>query len=149
MKPLKNFSAEPTRRTPAIYLEPGRIVVIGRSISENPGEIYRPAYEWIKAYFRRDHIATKVEFGFEYINTSSTKWIYNIIKEIADSGDIGNDTRIIWYYEKGDEDMCELGFILSSLVECPFTVAEVAELKKYPGPQEPVILHRQDLKSAG
>ena len=57
--------------------------------------------------------------------------------------------RIMWYYEKGDEDMCELGFILSSLVGCPFTIAEVAELKKTPGGQGPVILRRQDFNSAG
>ncbi len=149
MTRLKTFSSGPTRRTPAIYLESGRIVVIGRSISENPSEIYRPAYEWIKEYFSKNHGETSVEFGFEYINTSSTKWIYNIIKEIADSANILKNTSIIWYYEKGDEDMCELGFILSSLVECPFTVAEVAELKKAPGGQGPVILQRQDLKSAG
>ncbi|HPY68313.1 MAG TPA: DUF1987 domain-containing protein [Bacteroidales bacterium] len=149
MTRLKTFSLEPTRRTPAIWLEPGRLVILGRSISENPSKIYRPVYEWIREYFSKNRCETSVELGFEYINTSSTKWIYHIIKKIADSTNILENTRIMWYYEKGDEDMCELGFILSSLVGCPFTIAEVAELKKTPGGQGPVILRRQDFNSAG
>ena len=149
MTRLKTFSLGPTRKTPAIWLKPGHLVILGRSISENPSETYRPVYEWIREYFCKDHCETSVELGFEYINTSSTKWIYHIIKEIADSTNFLENIRIMWYYEKGDEDMCELGFILSSLVECPFTVAEVAELKKSPDGQGPVILRKQDLKSDG
>ncbi|TFG42190.1 MAG: nuclear pore complex subunit, partial [Bacteroidia bacterium] len=46
MKGLKRYIAEPTRRTPRIVLETGRIFIVGRSIPENPGEFYRPVYEW-------------------------------------------------------------------------------------------------------
>ncbi|TAL63551.1 MAG: DUF1987 domain-containing protein, partial [Bacteroidetes bacterium] len=70
----------------------------------------------------------KIEFGFEYINTSSTKWIYTILKELAEMKEMATNARIAWYYEQGDEDMCELGFILRSLVECPFVVIEVDEM---------------------
>jgi hypothetical protein len=46
------------------------------------------------------------------------------MKEIVEKASVN------WYYEHGDEDMCELGFILRSLVECPFIVVEVEEMNR-------------------
>jgi hypothetical protein len=135
MKGLDRYTADPTKRTPRIILEPGRIFILGRSIPENPGEFYRPVYEWINQYARINGHNTTIELGFEYINTSSTKWIYNIIKGIAGMENLARNVRIIWYYDLGDEDMCELGFILRSLVECPFFVVESEVMKRMPEDQ--------------
>jgi hypothetical protein len=137
MKLLTKYKAEPTKRTPRIVLEPGRIFIVGRSIPVNPGEFYRPVYDWISQYMHVNGHKTMIELGFEYINTSSTKWIYNIIKEIAGIENHSENARIIWYYDQGDEDMCELGFILKSLVECPFFVIETENLDRRP--EDPVI----------
>jgi hypothetical protein len=135
MKGLKRYTVDPTRRTPRIVLETGRIFIVGRSIPENPGEFYRPIYEWISQYVQINGHKTSIELGFEYINTSSTKWIYNIIKEIAEIKNLAENVRIIWYYDLGDEDMCELGFILKSLVECPFFVVESEGVERTPDDQ--------------
>ena len=105
---------------------------MGRSIPENPGEFYRPIYDWINRYVRINGYKTRIELGFEYINTSSTKWIYNIIKQIAGIPDLEKNVKIIWYYDDGDDDMCELGFILRSLVECPFFVIETENMNRIP-----------------
>ena len=119
------YKADPTKRTPRIVLERGRICIAGRSIPVNPGEFYRPVYDWIVDYIHGDIQDTSIEFGFEYINTSSTKWVYNIIKEIASMKELAGNIRIYWYYDSGDDDMCELGLILRSLVDCQFFVIEV------------------------
>jgi SiaC family regulatory phosphoprotein len=132
MQPVTRYIAEPTRRTPRIMLEPGRIFIVGRSIPVNPGEFYRPVYDWISRYVRVNGNKTRIELGFEYINTSSTKWIYNIIKEIAGMANLTDNARILWYYDQGDDDMCELGFILKSLVECPFFVIETETMERRP-----------------
>lgn len=132
MTDLKRYTANPTKRTPRIILEPGRIFILGRSIPENPGEFYRPVYDWINRYVRVDGNRTFIELGFEYINTSSTKWIYNIIKEIARMKNLEKNVKIIWYYDRGDDDMCELGFILRSLVDCPFFVVETEGMNRLP-----------------
>lgn len=120
----------PTKRTPWIILEPGRIFIMGRSIPENPNDFYRPVQEWISNYARDYSDKSKIEFGFEYINTSSIKWIFTILREISEIKEIENNVKVTWYFEHGDEDMCELGFILRSLVECPFVVVEVDEMNK-------------------
>ena len=122
------FNKDISKRTPWIILEPGRIFIMGRSIPEDPGVFYRPVYEWVSEYIKSYTDKTKIEFGFEYINTTSTKWVYTILKELSEMKDIEENAMVKWYYEQGDEDMCELGFILRSLVECPFVVVEVDEM---------------------
>jgi hypothetical protein len=123
-----SFRNEPSKRTPWIILEPGKIFIMGRSIPDNPGEFYRPVHEWVAKYAKNYIEQTKIVLGFEYINTSSTKWIFNILKELSEMKEIVNNARVTWHYEQGDEDMCELGFILRSLVECPFILVEVDEM---------------------
>jgi len=126
----ESIKIEPSKKTPWIILEPGRIFLMGRSIPENPGDFYRPLQEWVSNYSFNNIEKTNIQFGFEYINTSSTKWIYIIFKELSQLKDIASNASVIWYYEQGDEDMCELGFILRSLVECPFVVVEVPLMNK-------------------
>jgi len=132
MEELNRYTADPTRRTPRIVLEPGRIFILGRSIPEHPGEFYRPVYDWISNYAAVNGNKTTIELGFEYINTSSTKWIYNIIKLIAGMKNLAKSVKILWYYDQGDDDMCELGIILKSLVECPFFVVETKGMDRMP-----------------
>jgi hypothetical protein len=122
------YKVEPSKRTPIIIMEPGRIFVMGRSIPENPGDFYRPVHTWITEYSRSHTDKSRIDLGFEYINTSSTKWIFNILKELSEMDDVKENVRVTWYYEQGDEDMCELGFILRSLIECPFILVEVEEM---------------------
>jgi hypothetical protein len=125
-----SFRNIPTKRTPWIILEPGKIFIMGRSIPENPNDFYRPVQEWISKYVKNYPDKSKIVLGFEYINTSSIKWIFTILRELSEMKNIVENASVTWYYERGDEDMCELGFILRSLVECPFIVIEVDEMNK-------------------
>jgi SiaC family regulatory phosphoprotein len=122
------YKSEPSKRTPWINMEPGRIFIMGRSIPENPGDFYRPVHKWISEYSENHIEKSKIDLGFEYINTSSTKWIFNMLKVLSEMQDLDENVKVIWYYEQGDEDMCELGFILKSLIECPFILVEVEEM---------------------
>jgi hypothetical protein len=124
------FKNEPSKRTPWIILEPGKIFIMGRSIPENPADFYRPVQKWISEYTTNHSEQSKIDLGFEYINTSSIKWIFTILKELSEMKEIVQNARVTWYYEQGDEDMCELGFILRSLLECPFTLVEVDEMNR-------------------
>jgi hypothetical protein len=124
------FKNNPTKRTPWIIMEPGRIFIMGRSIPENPNDFYRPVQEWVSMYAQNYEEKSKIELGFEYINTSSIKWIFTILKELSEMKEIVKNASVTWYFEHGDEDMCELGCILRSLVECPFVVVEVDEMNK-------------------
>jgi hypothetical protein len=127
---LNSLTLEPSKKTPWIILEPGKVVILGRSILENPAEFYRPIHEWVSKYAEESSRMTTIQLGFEFINTTSIKWVYAILKELARIPDMPFRATISWYYEVGDEDMCDLGFILRSLVNCPFTIVEVEDLYK-------------------
>jgi hypothetical protein len=128
---VKNLIIEPTKKTPWLVLEPGRILIVGRSISENPAEFYRPIHEWVIEYAEESDGMTVIQLGFEFINTTSIKWIYAILKELARIPNLSLRASIYWYYEEGDDDMCDLGLILRSLVLCPFKIVEVSDIDKY------------------
>jgi len=125
-----SFVNIPTKRTPWIILGQTRIFIMGRSIPENPNDFYRPGQEWITSYVKNNTDKSIIELGFEYINTSSIKGIFTILRELSEMKNIVENASVTWYYEHGDEDMCELGFILRSLVECPFVVVEVDEMNR-------------------
>ena len=125
-----SYRREPSRKTPWVVLEPGRIFIMGRSIPEDPGDFYRPVYEWVREHKQSYTGKIVIGLGFEYINTTSAKWIYLMLKEIADTRDLMMNGKVNWYYEQGDDDMSELGFILRSLVDCPFVVTEVEKMNR-------------------
>lgn len=100
----------------------------GRSIPENPGKFYWPVYEWISERFNSAGEKPLIEFGFDYINTGSVKWLYLILRELVASG---REFRIAWYYEKGDDDMLELGMMYKSLIRCPFLAIEVDQMSGF------------------
>jgi len=121
----QNIRIEPTRKMPWVILDRGRIFIMGRSISENPGEFYKPLISWAGEYARGNEEKLMVEMGFEYINTSSIKWILAFLKALAEMKDFEKHVRIIWYYEHDDPDMYDLGSILRTFIDCPFITIEV------------------------
>ncbi len=124
------YKSEPSKKTPWVVLEPGKIFIMGRSISENPGDFYRPVLDWLSKYINNYDGKTKIELGFEYVNTSSTKWIYTVVKDLSEAKGIELNMHFSWYFERGDDDMFELGSILKGLVELPFDVFEVPVMNK-------------------
>lgn len=124
----EKLNIEPTKRSPWIVFEPGRIFVMGRSIIENPSAFYEPGLNWVSNFTKHWTGKTKIDLGFEYINTGSIKWLYILLRQLSEIKNMPETARITWYYEQGDDDMCELGFILRSLVDCPFKIVEVDEM---------------------
>ena len=117
---LNGLTIEPTKKTPWVVLEPGKVIILGRSILENPAEFYRPIHEWVSKYVGESSRMTTIQFGFEFINTTSIKWVYAILKELSRIPDMPTRAKISWYYEEGDEDILERGEYFSSVLDVPF-----------------------------
>lgn len=124
----ESYSSEPTRRTPWIILEPGMIFIMGRSIIDNPGSIYEPVHKWLSGYIHNHTGKTRIELGFEFINTGSLKWLYIMLRELAVMDGLTENAAITWHYERGDEDMLELGHTIQSLFQCPFRLVEEEDM---------------------
>jgi hypothetical protein len=127
-----SVAIEATRNNPCVVLEVGTICIRGRAISENPGEFFRPLLEWISSYIINPCTNTEIELGFEYINTSSIKWIHAILKEISRIKNSYSSVKVIWNYERDDEDMFELGLIFRSEINCQFILIQVDRISNKP-----------------
>ena len=124
------FHIEITKKSPWIVLEQGRIFIMGRSIIENPAKFYDQVHYWIAAYAKDWKGKTRIDLGFEYINTGSTKWLYMLLREMMEVCRNPGETIITWYYEAGDEDMKELGSIIKSLLKGCFSIVMVKNMNE-------------------
>lgn len=121
------ISIEPTKKTPAVLLDRGVINIGGRSIPEDSTLFYSPIVDWIRNYAVDEVTPTKVDLNFEYINTSSTKWVFAVLRELSKNDRLSRMVEVNWYYEEGDDDMEELGYILKSLLPDNFRIIETEE----------------------
>ena len=110
-----------TKNSPEVILDPqGIIKLTGRLIPENPVDYFNIIEEWINEYFRNPAEITRVEVRLEYINSSGTKYLYDIIQKITNIHLKNNKFVINWYYEEDDEDILERGEFFSSNLDVPF-----------------------------
>jgi hypothetical protein len=125
---MEELIIEGTKYTPRIDLNPdGRISIEGRSIVEDSYKFYEPVLKWVQG---STFDCLKVEIKLEYVNTSSSKQIFTLLKTIRENTSI-HDVNIHWYYEEGDEDTFELGKDLESEIMLPFVFSEYAETGLY------------------
>jgi hypothetical protein len=115
---------ESSRRTPHVILEDYLIFIMGRSIPDDAASFYAPLLERIEENSANYSGNITVELGFEYLNTTSTKWIFILLRRVSElKGEAS--VKVNWYYEVGDDDMNELGFMMQSLVDLTFNIIEV------------------------
>ena len=101
---------EETKHTPVVYFEREKrlLVMRGRSIPENPEQIFRRLDEWITLHFEKNE-ELSINIQLEYINSGSSKYLYEILKKLTVYGRTGKIIKIKWRYEEDDEAMLELG----------------------------------------
>jgi len=124
---MKELFIKSTRRTPEVRLAKGKIKFRGRSVPADPERFYQPLYDWIKDYSSGITEPTHIELNFEYINTASTKWIFNMLKHLGTVSNAEDKLHVTWYYEEGDDDMLELGNIIKSLIPSRFQLVKTFE----------------------
>lgn len=65
-----------------------------------------------------------VRVKMEYFNTSSSKCIYDLLKDVKSLKNKGKKVSVRWYYDEDDEDMLEAGEDYSDLLDLPFMFIE-------------------------
>jgi hypothetical protein len=110
---MKILSIENSEDTPKVVLnkDKGVFEISGRSIPEDSTAFYKPVLEWIEDYKKAPNPTTKFSFNFEYLNTSSSKLVQEILSALENL----EGATIIWNYKKNDDDMKEIGEDFSSL----------------------------------
>lgn len=127
---MENFNLEGTAKTPEIKFDAdnGVLELRGRSIPENSIEFYKPLNDWIDNYGQSPKETTIVDVKLEYFNTSSSKCILDLFKQLETLNGKGTDVKINWYFEEDDEDMEEAGEDYQAIINLPFNMVEVEEI---------------------
>jgi hypothetical protein len=101
---------EELKNCPGIVYFPDNntLEISGRSIPENPELIFRRLDGWITSHFDKNGTLT-VNIQLEYINSGSSKYLYEILKKLTSYANSGKKVILRWLYEEDDEAMLELG----------------------------------------
>lgn len=107
-----------TEQTPTVILnkEKGQFEFAGRSLTDKANDFYKPVIQWITEYSEDPNSKTEVVFKMEYMNTSSSKALFDFFAILQTI----EGARIVWCFQDEDEDMEETGEEFSSLVKIPF-----------------------------
>ena len=129
---MEILKIEETKNSPYICLDnaKNKLTFKGESRPEDVRKFYKPVLDWFDEYdkyiyFMKDQSPNKInlvcEFAFDYFNSSSAKFIMDIIlkvKEIKERNEI--DVKVNWIYDKRDEDMLENGEEMEELTGLDF-----------------------------
>lgn len=121
---MEDLFYEATHSTPGISLNgsTGTIELYGRSIPENALNVYRPVLDWMDQYMVQPKEQTVLNFKIEFFNTSSSKFILQILKKLEELHRQDYKVKVNWYYN--DEDILDLAEDYHELVKIPFDFHE-------------------------
>jgi len=121
---MENILIEGTNKSPYVNLdsEKGLIELKGRSLLEDATNFYLPLTEWVAVYVENPAEKTVVNFEFEYFNTSCSKWLITLTKQIKSVFENNKTLVFNWYYE--DDDVLEYGEVIRDLVDLPMNMLQ-------------------------
>jgi hypothetical protein len=120
---MKNLKLDFTKSTPLVELnyEEGELKFSGRSFMDNPTEFYNEIYKWIYKYIKNPQDETDVYFEFEFLNTGSSRIIFDIIKCLSTLDNVNFTIKI----EEDDEDMFKLFKKFEYILNAHFNIIEI------------------------
>ncbi len=122
---MKDLIIKETEKTPSVTLSSNGILKIeGRSIPEDAAKFFKPLLDWTKEFTANE---IRVDIKLEYFNTSSSKFILEMLRLLENNPENSN-ILVNWFYEEGDLDVLESGQYFESIIGIPFKYIEYEEL---------------------
>lgn len=105
---MEDLLISSTKSTPEVeFCGEGNLRIEGKAITSDPRNFFEPILNWCRGIETNN---LNFIIKLEYINTSATKYMMDVIK-VLDANNNIKEKAIKWYYEEDDEDMLELGQI--------------------------------------
>lgn len=130
---MENITLQATENTPGISLDckEHKLFFDGDSRPEDVQKFFTPIMDWLDQYanyiyFLKDKSSAPINitcgFKFEYFNSSSAKYVMDIINKLGEIGNSSDQVNLTvnWHYEEMDEDMLEAGEEFQEMVNVDF-----------------------------
>jgi hypothetical protein len=134
---METLSIEGSTVNPKVYFSPAdRLLEIsGYSRPENAREFYMNLIQWIDDY--KNSIIKDIEdnnpsepitlkFNFIYFNSSSAKFINDIMLVFSEIQKNNIPIKVYWYFDEDDDELKEAGEEFSEMANIPFHYVEVS-----------------------
>lgn len=122
----------PTNYTPEIDFDPEKqkFKMAGVARPEDAYEFFEPVVSQVESYVKqtlKDYGENKLSnatfiimFDFEYMNSSSSKYIFQIISNFKKFYEKQFNVKIFWYYDDPEDQILEDGEDFSEIINIPF-----------------------------
>lgn len=109
-----NFTGNNLTGIPSIVLDKakGFFEISGECYPNEPDYFFEPVFQWLEEYKKKPNAETVFVFKMLYINTVSSKYIFNLMRKLES---IPN-AKIVWYYEADDEEEIEFGAEIKEMI---------------------------------
>jgi hypothetical protein len=133
---MESLIINETTSTPKVVFDLANSIfeIKGCSRPEDVRSFYMPLIDWLEK-FRNTSLDIEIEkhsnnplvfkFQLDYFNSSSAKFILDILLLINQLHKKGLNLKIVWFYIHNDDDMLEVGKELSEVVDFQFDYMEV------------------------
>jgi hypothetical protein len=133
---MQKLYIAPTRDSPEIIFSPeeNNFIISGTSAPEDVRALYYPVIDWFKEFAKElsenekltEDILKPIRFRIDlkYFNSSSAKFLFDILVELKNLINSGAQVIVVWYYEKDDPDLKEAGNDLSDIAGMEFEFVE-------------------------
>lgn len=107
--------------SPEIYFNPDTKVfsISGISHPENAKEFYQQILDWLDEYYEfiKNQEPSKiiVDLNFKYINSTSYKYLRDVLRKISSFRSANFEVEVIWNYHEEDEELLHEGLVLFEL----------------------------------
>ncbi len=120
---------KPTEDEPEMILdcEEGRFEFSGRSLPEDPGSLFDPVLEWVREYSQSPNEETVIHFRLDYFNSSTARFLVEILQLFEDIRHSGNRVSVNWWYLEDDQMMEERGEEIESIIDLEFEYSMIPQ----------------------
>lgn len=120
---MESLSIKQTKKSPLVLLTEGELTFEGCSIINDPKHFFDPIENWVTKYVNTRPEKTIININFEYIDSSSVKSLFDILKLFDKLGK--NKVVINWHFDYADPEILELGEIIESRLKSTVNFIEL------------------------
>lgn len=107
--------------TPKVNFDPANshFELSGKALPEDAIEFFRPLYDWMSEYLESSSNPVTVKLDLSYLNSSSTRYIFNILSLLEDALEEGREVSVVWRASNSDEVMIGKGEEMKEMLDVP------------------------------